>query len=76
VPFAVDGYAHETQQRNPGCLHVGAQYLIRVAPGEKYIGADDLCGVIGADTQYFRRFHPQRECQPEQQQDESDPDAA
>ena len=51
MSFAVDGYAHETQQRNSGCLHVGAQYLIRVAPGEKYIGADDLCGVVGADTQ-------------------------
>ena len=47
----VDGDAHEPQQCDSGCLHIGAQHLVRVAAGEKHIGADYLRGVIGADAQ-------------------------
>jgi len=39
------------QQRYAGGLHIAAEHFIRIAAGEKYIGADDFCGVIGADTQ-------------------------
>ena len=57
-PFPIDGHPHETQQRDARCLHVGAQYLVRVAAGEKHIGTDHLGGVVGADAQQIRRLQP------------------
>ena len=67
---SVDGDLHEAQQRDAGGLHIGAQHFVGVAAGEKYIGADDLGGVVGADAQQIGRIEPEGEDRDGQQQDE------
>jgi len=74
--LAIDGRAHETQQGDPGGLYIGAQYFVWIAAGEKYVGADDLRGIVGADTQNLRRLQPQCEGRDDQQQEECAGDAA
>ena len=47
------------EQRDARRLHIDAQHLLGIAPGEKYIGADDLGGVIRAHAQQRGGLPPQ-----------------
>ena len=68
---AVDRDPHELENRDAGRLHVDAQHLVRIATGEKYIGADDLGGVIRADPQQTGRLEPQQQRDSDNEQRQS-----
>ncbi len=50
----IDRNIDKLQKRVAGRLHIKCKHFLRVAVCQKHIGADDFCGIAGADFKKLR----------------------
>ncbi len=50
-------HIEEFQKRIAGRLYIICQHGIGITPGDKDVGANDLCRIGRPQTQQFRRFY-------------------